>query len=469
MTARHKKKASAKPAAESADPHPSEKLASSEAKRRKRLREILISFSMSLGIALLLILIKMKIEKTDLGEQVESMSYDLLQHHLSAPASLQEMPVVVLDISGVQMRPALGPVPGLVTDRESLQTIVQNLAALPGPPSAIGIDVDFSPDSHGYADPDDPALFDYFLTENARIPIRVGVNSSLALGAQKWLGDPKYMELATCVVVPKPDKGQSTRYMPEELVVNYPMASSPGIDEHCPSMGVDLVNATMKKVQAASHWPGWLAQTFRQKNEKRISSSEFLVDYSPLEVLSTSPPDALNPADLAKADLRGKIVLLGRTKNTNDTFIVPGRPEQVYAGVFLHACAAYTRLQTQPLYRLTGWGRFAFDLGFPMLILGPVLWYRLSQHRKGKEVVIGHRLLGLLISFEALILFIGAVAFVRYTRLMWDDFILVAIVLVAHGPIERAMLDIGGWLDGSVRSWRYAGSSTSGSHTEGEP
>lgn len=476
MTARHKKKAPAKPASASAAAHApgdhgskeqgSIDRASIDAKRRERLREIFISFALSLSIALLLVALKMKIEKTGFGEQIESMSYDLLQHHLTAPSSIQDLPVIVLDISGVQMRPTLGPSPGLVTDRQSLQAIVQNLAALPSPPAVIGLDVDFSPDSHGYADPDDPGLFDYFLSVDPKIPIRVGVNSSLALGPQKWLGDPKYMELATCVVVPKPDQGQSTRYMPEELVVNYPIPSSPGIDEHCPSLGVNLAMAAAAKQQANSRWPSWLAESFREKKNARISSSEFLVDYSPLDVLSASAPDALNTAALGKADLKGKIVLLGRTQNTTDTFIVPGRSEQVYAGVFLHACAAYTRMQTQPLYRLTEFGRFAFDFGFPLLILGPVLWIRLSRHRKGKEPGIGERLIAYLISGEALILFICAVLFVRYSRLMWDDFILVVIALIAHTPIERAILDLVKGLSGWVRHGKYAHSS--GSQVEGE-
>jgi hypothetical protein len=307
---------------------------------------------------------------------------------------------------------------------------------------------------------------------NSKIPIRVGVNSSLALGPQKWLGDPKYMALATCVIVPKPDPGQSTRYMPEELVVHYPIPSPPGIDEHCPSMGLDLANAKRKNEQAASKWPAWLAESFREKKDKEkdplLSSNEFLVDYSPLEVLSTSAPDALNSSTLARTDLTGKIVLLGRTKDTTDTFIVPGRPEQVYAGVFLHACAAYTRLQKEPLYRLTPFGRFAFDFGFPILILGPVLWIRLHWHKQGKELHIEHRLIGFLIAGEAAILFMVAVLFVRYTRLMWDDFILVAIALVAHTPVEHAILDFFKWLVQLVRPEEFPPPSTSSSHREGQ-
>ena len=52
-----------------------------------------------------------------------------------------------------------------------------------------------------------------------------------------------------------------------------------------------------------------------------------------------------------------------------------------------------------------------------------------------------------IINFEALILIVCAVWLVPYTHLMWDDFLLVAIVLVAHAPIEHATLDIGRWLE----------------------
>ena len=118
-------------------------------------------------------------------------------------------------------------------------------------------------------------------------------------------------------------------------------------------------------------------------------SSEFLVDYSPLALLAGSAPDALNPDELAKADLRDKIVLLGRTKNTMDTFTVPGKPEQPYAGVFLHACAIYT-LENRPLYRLTELGRIVIDFVFSLMIFGPSLLIRLSRHKQGKEVVMEH-------------------------------------------------------------------------------
>jgi CHASE2 domain-containing sensor protein len=230
-------------------------------------------------------------------------------------------------------------------------------------------------------------------------------------------------------------------------------------------MGVALARKTVKEVPPGLNL---FAESFRQKNDTSLSKNEFLVDYSPLEILVASAPDVLKPAELAKVDLKDKIVLLGRTKNTIDTFTVAGRPEQAYAGVFLHACAAYTLLERRPLYRLTEFGRVWFDVGFSLLIFGPALLIRLSRHKRGKEVVVGHRMLGLLITFEAVLLVVGAVLLVRWTHLMWDDFILVVIVLVAHSPIERATVEIGRWLDGTLRPWRRASSPAPGSHSEGE-
>ena len=457
MTARHTKKGEPPSAGQSVDSP-----ASIEARRRERWRQIWISFFMSFAITAVLVGTKLEIEKTDFGKQVESMTYDLLQHHLSAPASIKDLPVIVLDISGIEMRPMLGSQPALVTDRAPLQNIVDHLVKMPNGPKAIGLDVDFSPDAHGYAHPDDQKLFEFFLSQ--KIPIFVGVNSSLALGPQRWLNDPKYIDLASCVIVPNPDSGQSTRYMPEETVVNYPSPMSRGIDEHCSSMAFALEYA---KVKDASSGLGWLVDASRVKSDRQVTNNEFLVDYSPLQLLVSAAPDALNPDELAMADLNGKIVLLGRTKNTTDTFTIPGKPEQPYAGVFLHACAIYT-LENRPLYRLTEFGRIFIDFLISLVIFGPLLLIRLNHHKQDKEFVVGRLFLGRITGLEALLLFVIAVWLVRYTHLMWDDFILVVIVLVAHAPIEHATVDIGRRLDASFRSGRHDSSSSSGSHSEGE-
>jgi hypothetical protein len=288
MTARHKKKKQTHPAAHS---HVSQ--VSPEAKRHELRREIWISFWMSIAFTVILILANSWVEKKDFGERVKSMTYDLLQNHLTAPASIKDSPVIVLDISRIEMRPTLGPQPGLVTDRQPLKNIVEELVK--DGPKAIGLDVDFSPDSHGYAHPDDPGLFDSWLANN-KIPIFVGVNSSLALGPRRWLNDPKYFSLAACVVVPNPDKGQSTRYMPEYIEVDYPDAPPGDRKVPCPPMGVALANPSVK--MEVPPRASWIFETLRQRNVNRVRNGEFLVDYSPLQLLRDSAPEVFNPSDI---------------------------------------------------------------------------------------------------------------------------------------------------------------------------
>jgi CHASE2 domain-containing sensor protein len=464
MTARHKKKKTkAQPAA-----HSSVSQAPVEATRSERRREIVISFCMSIAFTVVLLGVKKLVEETDIGVRIEALSYDLLQLHLSPAKDLQ---VVVLDISDIPMTPVLGAHPGTVTDREPLRKIVESLTGKidANRPTAIGLDVDFSPDAHGYAHPDDPTLFEEFLRleQQRKIPIRVGVNSSLALGPQKWLGDPKYNDLASCVVIPHAEKGHSAWYMPESIVVKYKAPSFGGIDEHCTAMGVALANAVVKPVPPGI---GWFAETFRQIDDnEQVLKSEFLVDYSPLEKLRSSAKEIYDSsADVPiNVDVGGKIVLLGRTQNTMDMFTVPGRPEQPYAGVFLHACAAYSLLQRR-LYRLTEPGRVALDILFSLAIFGPLLWWRLSLHKRGKEVVLGHRIPGLVSLLLALVLVVAAITLVRVTHLMWDDFLLVAIVLVVHTPIEEHTVEFGKWLAETFRSWRHASAPGTRSPSEGE-
>jgi hypothetical protein len=60
-----------------------------------------------------------------------------------------------------------------------------------------------------------------------------------------------------------------------------------------------------------------------------------------------------------------------------------------------------------------------------------------------------------------------ALAGVRWTHLMWDDFLLVAAALVLHSPIEHAVEKIGHLL-GRLGFWRPNSSTASRPHPESE-
>jgi CHASE2 domain-containing sensor protein len=446
MTAKHKNKAPNRPAegpAGSQASHGPSQASSEEsphgAPRGATRLDIWASFGLSLLFTFILIAVNWRVEDTDFGRRLESMTYDFLQQHLSTSATPQNTPQV-LDISGIQMRPTLGREPAQVTDRPPLKDLVNSLAARPlkQRPYAIGLDVDFSPDSHGYADPEDPDLLSALKNLNDMVvPVRVGVNRSLALGPKKWLLNEDYIDLASCVIVPKPDPAQSAQYMPEWIDVAYNSADPPN---HCESMGVALVNARYGR--DIPSYAGWMVESYRPRADKGVSQREFLVDYSLLDSLIGSTVDALDSAKLAATDVSNRIVLLGRTRDTTDMFTVPGRPEKSYPGVYLHACAALTLLETRPLYRLKPAGRIFLDMVFSILVFGPLLVHRLRRSYRGETVVIGHRASGILSFLAALVLVLIAVGFVRWTHLMWDDFILVGAALLVHTPFEHNSVEL---------------------------
>jgi CHASE2 domain-containing sensor protein len=467
MTARHKKRNQAAPTTSS-----TASMEPVDAKRREREHEAWLGLKMSVVIFFLLAGLKLGTEHTRVGRLVEQMTYDVLQLQLSStPSTAEKLPVVVLDISGIPMVPSKSLNSGPITKREPLKKIVDFLAAKQGAdkPRAIGVDVDFSPDINGYADLEDPTLLDSFLKDSENTPVRVGVHDSLALGPEKWLHDPKYIGLASCVVVPNPDPGQSTRYMLEWLDVNYSKPPYEGITEHCPSLGVAIVDATIPK---PSWWLEWFTESTNLKiseGQGSLSAPRFLVDYSQLETLISSAKNAYNPVTDApiNVDVGGRIVLLGRVTNTTDTFTVPGRPEKPYPGVFLHACAVYT-LSGSSLYQLTESGRAVFDVLIPVMIFLAVFWIRLYRVKKTEEDLTEDGFPELLSILVTLVLVIGAIKFVRVHHLMWDDFILVAIVLIVHPPLERAAGEIRRWLSGWYRSRRHV-SPPAQTHLEDEP
>jgi hypothetical protein len=461
-----------------------------------RKQELLASFWLSLVIAFLLCAANWWVdERTDFGKRIDEMTYGTLQHYLSSSAARENSQIVVLDISAIPLVPAKGFHEENITDRGSLLKIIQLLANVDPRPLGIGLDVDFSPDARGYADTADPGLFDSFLAleQSRSIPIRVGVHRSVDLGPGRWLRDPKYASLAACVVVPKPEKGQSTRYMPEWIDVGYSAEVYEGMTERCPILGITLAQLS---ALSTPRWPTWLLASTRQQTFQadpehgaRLVSNEVLVDYSPLdfltnarairlsddgeklELLQSNGDDAQTGNTVVDGNISrvvgNKLVFLGRTKNATDTFIVPGRPEMPYAGVFLHACAAYTLLNGT-LYTLAGPVRLLADLLLSLAIFGIVFWFRSRNRSERYEPFFERHLPVLLAAAAAAIIILGETWLLPRTRLMWDDFILVILVLLVHSPIEHAADGVVAWRRGPVRLQPRVSTPPSPPHSENE-
>jgi CHASE2 domain-containing protein len=461
--------------------------ANSHARRKK----IYTSFYISMAFTLVLYGLNLWVgEKTYFGRLFKEMTYGSLQHHLSKGDTFENSQVVVLDISGIPMVPTMGFHDENITDRKKLSQIVEDLANTTPHPASIGLDVDFSPDSRGYADPGDEKILQEFLDlwRDTKVPILVGVHRSVGLGPEKWLRDPRFINLASCVVVPTQEKGESTRSMPEWLDVNYSGTPFEGITEHCPVMGVALARLTVK---SESPWRKYLVESSWQKvmnsdhsQPGSIVSNEILVDYSPLDFMAPAPEIHLNddntievvkedgtlikPEDGGISKLVGdKIVLLGRTKNTTDLFTVPGRPEAPFAGVYLHAAAAYTLLN-ETLYMLATPLRLTADLILSLAVFGFVCWIRLKNKREDWDEFFERYLPVLLAVFIVVVLILCETWLLSYTRLMWDDYIIIAIVLLVHSPIEHATERLVGLVRGVVHPAPAVPASATDTHTEGE-
>ena len=137
--------------------------------------------------------------------------------------------------------------------------------------------------------------------------------------------------------------------------------------------------------------------------------------------------------------LRNKVVLIGNSADqTSDKVLAPDR-NRPFPGVLIHACAAYT-LMRSPLYEPTFAGRVAADLVLVLLLLmvvtGSRLWHvkRDLPDPSRQHLDTIHNWLTAAI---LLITFAGGVILVYRTRIVWDDFPLVAIGLLCHQPVEK--------------------------------
>jgi len=390
-------------------------------------KQLLWDFGKGLLLMALLALITVGVEHTSFGKRVELFGYDWLQRHLAS----EHVPVVVVDISDLKPTPfRVDGQTGIATSRETLQTLIEAITAQD--PRAIGVDIDFSPDSFGYVWPRDPKFFEFCLKN--RVPVFLGISRSVSLLPNQWLGTEDYESLATSIIIPNGD----TRKMAKWIRVS--RDSTPGR-----TLSAAVAGGFQETQSGLSRWlhdHKLVEQVSERDLGQDIAIGEFPVDYSPLrtlmedKTLQTINPDVIRDQGHL---LRGKIVLVGRgiTDDKVDHFRVAGFEEEI-PGVYIHACAAYT-LHDAPLYELTRASRLGIDLLLSFVVLLSVIAIRFYYLNRTTRRVATHRLQIILTMLVIIGAFIAGVTFVGQTRLMWSDFVLVLGVLVLHIPIERLL------------------------------
>ncbi len=407
-------------------------------KRKHRFKHVRRDVLKGIVFIGLVLSIKLVLEGTTFGKHLQVMGYDLLQTQLSRKA----VPITIVDISDLPQRDFV--VNGELvkaTPREPLEEMIQALADQQ--PRAIGVDIDFSPENDDYILPKDPDFFQFCqgVTDKTGVPVFLGIKRTIHKPAAEWLGEEAYHDLAAGILIPK-----DTRRMLSLMTVEEETAPR---NRERRITTVQSMSTRLAEVwgQQADHSVQALfiklhvIEKFSEKHlDYGVSPEDFLVDYGPLESIETI--NATNGEALRDSKRRdqisGKLVLIGDATlgKATDTFAVPGREQQLYPGVFLHAAGAYTLIEA-PLYEPTHAGRVLIDVLLSVVVLAAVvlvgLFYRSTRAREKAT----HKLRGTLTLVTVVVAIIVGVVLVRVTRIMWDDFFLALALLVFHPTIEE--------------------------------
>ncbi len=398
------------------------------------------------GLILLAVLLlgKWGFEQTSASELIEESFYDMLQLRLSSGLDAKSLEVIVVDITDMKMDQHPFNRKYDYTSRDELRDLIQKIAI--EQPIAIGLDTDFTPYANQRAQ--DIEFLDFCRNlkrpcpPTSRLPVYVGLHEAVLLGPELCLGEPRFGVLAAFIGFPNVKEIESRKRIVEWLEINYQNEAGVEKQWHCPSLAAAV---TQKPIKPPSRWIAWAIKNTPLEHERDgYIGKEFVIDYSPLEALenNTVPLHDLE-SYLNKNYFRDKYVLIGRGKlsqDTGDKYPIPGRRGNSHAGVYVHGCAAYTLLR-RPLLELNPYGRFSLDFGLAVLVMIGVALNRYRYRRQADKVA--HHGQEAFFTFLAVLIVIGVGFFmVNVTRLMWDDFAVVAASLLLHRLLDREIFGV---------------------------
>lgn len=393
-------------------------------------------------------------DKTEAGQWIDYATYNIIQNSLrSYPTSTEKPRVTVVDLSEIKVSRIPGAQKGEeATPRGPLSDLIDNLVNLG--PIAIGVDVDFSPEST-YRTPEDPKFFEHLLGLRPRVPIYLGISRRHALEREKWLLNERYKELAVSILVPN----KATLKDAAECFQIRGDPKQSGADDKCdrPTISEKLVEELNNRSVTRQGFLDKLLWFVRSWFVEPISTEEipksnmnarlFSVDYSDIDdlierrTIRSTKEDILNRhQDL----IRDHVVLVGdvNSRDASDTFQVPGRLNSLLVpGVYIHAAAIHTLYEAQ-LYRFNKWSRWLVDLVLASAVIIPIALYKHGTRREFAPP----RLEGTLIVIVAVVVVFISLACVRRTHLLWDDFLLVIFAFLLHPSVESYGRSIACWL-----------------------
>ncbi len=367
----------------------------------------------------ILITLKTVMENSRPVVAAENWTYEQLQRRISRGRPTPRQDVLVVDLGKIQPEVwERNGRTGTATPREPLKKLIEAFTDLGA--RAIGIDVDFSPENGELIHPDDNEFFQWCLDRSkaTHIPILLGVFRT-GLLPEEWLGDDRYMRLAAYIGVKEPDRAV------------YWVSGENGF----PLRG-------MGSALAGLRWESFGQQ--KSRSWSWLVEPTSIIDYHPLTRIREDVFHAIDPQFYRdEADkIKGRTIVIGDTYREQhrattepeqaDWFHPTGLDEQI-PGVFVHACAAATIAASKPIYELTLLGRILIDVALAVIVLLLVkasLWLRLKSRF---DTARAEHLFDLIYTVIAIIVvFLVGFVLVRVTRLLWTDFILVCLVLLAQ-------------------------------------
>lgn len=405
------------------------KTATKGLKRAHTTKDIWLEAFGSLVIIALIVGGKSQVEHLGFFRLFDIYGHSLIQKDLVGDPGDSPPEVVVVDIHGLKASTPIGedlsPSEDF-TPRAELGKVVEAIAL--HNPRAIGIDVDFSKDDHGM----NPEGTENFIAKAAslsgKIPVILGVDRQKDNVEDLWLFKPEFKSLAATISLAT-TSSEFSDYTQAPL-----WRKNDNAKAELPGFGARL-GAYIKGAPPAPPANTWFFEyTYHVRDEKKgIELGLFNINTGSLGRIVDrviSYHEAISPH--ARARLVNRVVILGEATESADTFPLWGIRRDPVPGVLIHACAAETR-STHFFAKPSHYGRIVLDLVFSGIVLGGVVGIRLFTRGK----VGSHMAQTAMTAISVFIIIFLGYTLASYARLLWTDFVIVALSLVVHPFFEE--------------------------------
>ena len=365
-----------------------------------------------------------------------------------APAK-KHREVAIVDISRLKPKTQPGG-PGTVnaTPRDVLLNIIRALAQ--ARPTAIGVDIDFSPHSQTPNQPYTPQDPEFFkslmqLQQETSVPIFLGVWRQELSGSARWLGGEEFSKMAAGLGIDRPED-RPVETLPLQIRKD---------QSALPSLSLALALAGGAEFPTSSA-PAWLMK--RETDPMHFGAAsvrDYVANFEDLDELIANHVGGSDPSEIPaiKDRVRGKLVLLSDADLSQraDPFSIPTQRNEPIPGGYVHACGVTTLLAGAPA-TLTPLGRLLASLVF-LGACGFSLWRLekwIASNSPSLNVGLARNL-----GRVAIAVVIGACLWgvLRVLRLAWADYLYLGLGWVCLRPTAYWVERIGSF---AAQVWRHA-------------